>query len=45
MRQEEFGLQARGLDIFLREKISAFLDGFEDGHGWEARKAGLKDKG
>jgi len=45
MSEEKFGLQARGVEVFLREKIGAFLDGFEDGHGGKARKARLRDKG
>jgi hypothetical protein len=32
MREEQFGLQARGLDIFFGEKFRAFLNRFEDGH-------------
>ena len=37
MGEEEFRLQARGLDIFFAEEIGAFLDRFEDGHGREFR--------
>ena len=32
VREEKFNLQARRLDVFLAEKIRAFLDRFEDGH-------------
>ena len=37
MREQQFRLQARRLDIFLVEKTGAFLDRFEDGHGWKSK--------
>jgi hypothetical protein len=32
MREEQFGLQSRRLDVFLAEKFRAFLNRFKDGH-------------
>ena len=33
MREQEFGLQAGGFHAAFAEKFSAFLNGFQNGHG------------
>ena len=45
MREEQLGLQARGVDVFLGEEIGAFLNGFKDGHSGKAKGGRRKAKG